>query len=608
MEERHFEFIPKDYPDAPGVYLMKNGSGRILYVGKAISLRKRLSSYFRSPKGLTAKTRALVARIRRVDVLLTATEKEALLLEASLIKKHRPRYNVVLRDDKQYLLFKLDGRSEFPRLMVTRNVVRDGSTYFGPFTSGTDARQTWKLLGKAFPLRKCSDGVFKNRVRPCLNHDIGQCLGPCVNPVAPEDYAALVRKVRLFLEGRTAELTDRLEADMRAHSVALRFELAAACRDQLRAIRRTVERQAVVFSTPTDVDVLGLAETGRGLGLGLLFVRQGRLLDEKGFFWPGLTLEEGEEVLASFLVQFYSASRLIPPRIVLPMKPEGDLLAETLADRRQGRVILAEPRDERERRLVDVARKMAARAGERPQGPDLPELLLRRLGLAEPVRRVECVDISHLGGTDVRAGVVVFEEGRRVPEDSKVYSLPGLEGASDDYGALAAWALRRAESGPPWPDLLLIDGGKGQLAAVASAWEGLGEGAPPVPLAAIAKGPSRRAGELEDRIFRPGRKNPMALKPGSPELLYLQRIRDAAHDYSIGRQRRARKKRVLESEVMGLPGVGPKTARLLWDRFGSLEAMLRATDDELAAVPGIGRAKAARLLEALGELRRAREG
>jgi excinuclease ABC subunit C len=290
------------------------------------------------------------------------------------------------------------------------------------------------------------------------------------------------------------------------------------------------------------------------------------------------------------------------------MKPEGDLLAETLADRRQGRVILAEPRDERERRLVDVARKMAARAGERPQGPDLPELLLRRLGLAEPVRRVECVDISHLGGTDVRAGVVVFEEGRRVPEDSKVYSLPGLEGASDDYGALAAWALRRAESGPPWPDLLLIDGGKGQLAAVASAWEGLGEGAPPVPLAAIAKGPSRRAGELEDRIFRPGRKNPMALKPGSPELLYLQRIRDAAHDYSIGRQRRARKKRVLESEVMGLPGVGPKTARLLWDRFGSLEAMLRATDDELAAVPGIGRAKAARLLEALGELRRAREG
>ncbi|MBU1611008.1 MAG: excinuclease ABC subunit UvrC [Proteobacteria bacterium] len=602
-----FTFVSADFPESPGVYLMKDGTGRIIYVGKAKSLRKRLASYFRSQARHTAKTRALVSHIHSVDVLLTGTEKEALLLEASLIKKHRPRYNIVLRDDKQYLLFRLDLKSEFPRLAITRRLVRDGAIYFGPFTSGSAARQTWKLLGKVFPLRKCSDGVFKNCVRPCLNHDIGQCLGPCVLPVDRELYLGLVKQVELFLLGRTSELVNRLSARMQAHSEALEFEAAALCRDQIRAVERTVERQSVVFQTPKDMDVLALAETGKGLGLGQIFVRQGRLLDESGYFWPGLTLEEGVEVLESFLVQFYASSRFIPPRIVMPYALDDELVAETLAERRGGRVNIGAPGVDSEQRLLDVARKVGVRAGMKREGPDLPELLMRRIGLTRPVQRIECVDISHLSGTDVRAGMVVFEDGRRIKEDSRAYTLPSIEGTSDDYAALAAWAVRRAESGPPWPDLVLIDGGKGQLAAVDRAWSELGEACPPVPLAAIAKGPSRRAGELEDRVFRPGRKNHLSIKPGSPEMLYLQRIRDAAHDFSLGRQRRARKKRVLTSEVLGLPGVGPKTARLLWDHFGSLDAMIEAPAPELAAIPGIGTKKAERIRSALNAMKKARE-
>ncbi len=595
-----FQFTATDYPDTPGVYLMKDKTGRIIYVGKAKSLRKRLASYFRSSKGLTTKTRALVACICSVYILLTGTEKEALLLEASLIKKHRPRYNVVLRDDKQYILFKLNLKAEFPRLMITRRVLRDGSVYFGPFTSSAAAKQTWKLLGKVFPLRKCSDSAFANRVRPCLNHDIGQCLAPCVRDVDREHYQGLVKQVELFLAGRTAELVDRLKQRMQAHSKALEFEAAALCRDQIRAVKQTVERQAAVFQTPKDMDIIALAETGRGLGLGQLCVRQGRLLDERGFFWPGLSLEEGPEVLESFLVQFYSSSRFIPPRIVLPYRLDEELVAETLAERRGGRVTIASPGLDQEQRLLDVARKVGVRSGMKRDGPELSELLMARLGLAEPVVRVECVDISHLGGTDVRAGVVVFEQGKRIKADSKVYALPGQEGSCDDYAALAAWAVRRVESGPPWPDLLLIDGGKGQLSAVERAWASLGDAAPLVPLAAISKGPTRRAGELADRIFRPGRKNHLSIRPGSPEMLYLQRMRDAAHDFSLGRQRRARKKRVLESEVLGLPGVGPKTARLLWDRFGSLAAMRDATETDIASIPGIGKKRAHRIQQQLG--------
>jgi len=598
-----FKFFAADFPDTPGVYLMKNEKERIIYVGKAKRLRRRLASYFQKNAGHTPKTEALVRKVRSVDILLTGTEKEALILESGLIKKHRPRYNVVLKDDKQYVLFRLDKKSVYPRLSITRKVVRDGSVYFGPFTSGSAARATWKLLGKVFPLRKCSEHVFRNRVRPCLYYDIHQCLAPCVLEVSSDVYADQVRRVEMLLSGKSGELVASLHKQMTEASEALEFERAAFLRDQIQAVKKTVEGQVVVTHDNRDRDVLGLTENEQGLGLGLLFIRQGRLLDEKQFFWPGLTLDEGPEVVESFLLQFYNAGRFIPPVIIAPYEVSDTLLGEVLTERRSGAVRLVAPSTTQEKKLSEIAKNVARQA--RIKKDTITERLYSVLKLSEEPFRIECIDASHLGGTGMRVGQVVFEEGRRNKEASRVYSFPELEGSGDDYAALAAWVHRRVDSGPPWPDLVLIDGGRGQISAVENAlsecveemcWE----------LASIAKGPSRRAGELADLIFRPGRKNPMPLKPGSAELLFLQMVRDTAHRFVLGRQRKARKKAVLQSELTSLPGIGPQTARILWDRFGSLDAMVEADEQNIRTLPGVGKKKAAQILAALGSLKAAR--
>ncbi|NDV19336.1 excinuclease ABC subunit UvrC [Pseudodesulfovibrio sp. JC047] len=603
--EPKFKFLAADFPDTPGVYLMKNDAGRILYVGKAKRLRKRLASYFRALDKHTPKTAALVSHIRSIDILLTSTEKEALLLESGLIKKHRPRYNIVLKDDKQYALFKLDKQAEFPRLSITRKVVRDGSVYFGPFTSASAARTVWKLLGKVFPLRKCTDTTFKNRVRPCLYYDIHQCWAPCVKDVDRSLYNDMVQRVEMLLSGRSSELVDSLTRQMKAASKIMAFEKAAVFRDQIRAVKKTVEGQVAVIHDNRDRDVIGLAQSDQGLGLGVLFVRQGRLLDEKQFFWPGLTLDEGPEVVESFIAQFYGPGRFIPSMILAPYDCEDSPLSEVLAERGVGSVRIVLPQTTKEKQLIGLARSVAAQARERKE--TISTRLQKVLRLSEEPVRIECIDASHLSGSNMRVGQVVFEDGRRNPEASRIYAFPELDGTGDDYAALAAWAKRRIESGPPWPDLVLLDGGRGQLSAVEAAlakcvddgcWE----------LASIAKGESRRAGELGDFIFRPGRKNPMPLKPGSAELLFLQKMRDAAHRFVIGRQRKSRKKAVLSSELTSLPGIGPKTARILWDRFASLDDMLEAESATIRALPGIGRKRAESIHTALQSLKASRKG
>jgi len=596
-------FAAADYPDTPGVYLMKDVSGRILYVGKAKSLRKRLCSYFRAGADHSPKTLALVAKINHIDVLLVSTEKEALLLEESLIKKHRPRYNIVLRDDKRSLLFRLDKRSDYPRLTMTRQVARDGSAYFGPFSSASAARATLKLVGGIFPLRKCSDRVFKNRVRPCLYHQIGQCLGPCCLPVDRARYQELVAQVEQFLAGRSRSLVRELKRRMREASEHQRYEEAALLRDQVRAIEKTLEGQASVLHDALDRDVLAVVTAGDGLGLGLLFVRAGQLLEQKTYHWRGLGKADIAEALESFLPQFYSQGRYIPGRIVLSHDLSGQELAgelaEVLAERRGGPVRLALPRGPDERRLLDMAANLALTAHRSDLAQDVPGQLERALGLPRAPRRIECVDISHLAGGSVRAGVVVFEDGAEAKSAYRAYALPGAEGSGDDYAALAQWALRRVASGPPWPDLLLVDGGRGQLAAVVRALEEAGAG-DVFECASIAKGPSRRAGELEDRVFRPGRRNPVALRSGSPALLFLQRVRDAAHRFVIGKTRKAGRKTRLDSALLNIPGLGPALARRLWDAFGSLEAMRQAAPERLAQVHGVGPALAGRIALALG--------
>ena len=625
-----FNFSPQDYPECPGCYLMKDASGRIIYVGKANSLRSRISSYFREHNQLPAKTRAMMGKVAAIDILCTHSEKEALLLEDSLIKKHRPRYNIVLRDDKSYILFKLDAQSTYPRLSLTRKVTRNGSLYFGPFTSAQAARQTLKAVNRIFSLRKCKDTSFRNRTRPCLQHHMGRCMAPCVLDVDPKEYAAMVHNLKLFLSGRNKELISLLRHEMHDASHKLEFEKAASLRDQIQAIQRTVEQQTVVLPEQEDCDVLALAETDQELVVGISFIRQGKLLDHKTFFWrqeqdsdlyvqfseeqkdagprkeqhAEFPVQGGEDILRTVLLQFYTPERFIPAQIIVPFQINDPNLENVLAERRGGDVHLVPAWRQRDKKMIDLARTNALQARNEDDTSRVLPVLAQKLGASGPLERIEGVDVSHLGGQGVVVGQVVVEGGRFKPEAYRLYTFPQLEGSRDDYAALAAWVGKRLRSGPPWPDLVLIDGGKGQLGAVHKALrqeqgvQNSDHAQAGFYLAALAKG-GRRQGELEERIFVPERKNPLPLRPGSRELLFLQNIRDAAHRFVLSRQKRSRSKKVLDSDLESLPGVGPRTARLLWDRFGSLQAMLQAEPEQFTAIPGIGPRKAQSLYAAL---------
>ena len=661
-------------PTTPGVYLYRDEHGRVIYVGKARQLRNRILSYFRDPESLPRKTLAMLSHAVSLETLSTGTEKEALLLESSLIRKHRPHYNIVLRDDKQYVLFRLARNEPYPRLEIVRRTRRDKARYFGPFTSGLAARETWKAVHRAFPLRRCTDRAMQNRVRPCLYYDLGQCLAPCTKEVDPAAYGDLVQRVEMLLSGRSRKLLQTLGEAMQAASDALEFEKAAVLRDQIRAVERTVERQSVVLSGSADMDVAGVAPVRGGLGLGLLFVREGKLMDGRTFFWPGLELADGPELVWSFLGQFYSEmAGSVPARIVVPWpapkEPEQDAAEEAGAASEEpsaaqehaggledgnaqpleetshgtefahealealltelrgeaGMVRIRLPRDADERALVDMAASNACEAVLKRVDEPLPDRLCTALQAATPIRRVECVDVSHTGGCDTRVGMVVFEDGRPSKPDYRTYAMENTNG--DDYAALSQWAVRRMHDGPPWADLVLIDGGRGQIAAVLRAFkqalqesqasgqplEAAGPGGLPFVLAGIAKArdeegrADRRAGNVRDRIFLPGRSNPLPLKEGSSELLFLQHVRDTAHHFALGRHRRAHAGAALEGELTRIPGIGPAMARRLWEAFGTFENMLAATEAELSKVPGVGPVTARRLAEKFRRLRDSRK-
>lgn len=618
---------PATIPLTPGVYLYKDARGKVIYVGKARVLRKRVLSYFR-PTGLPAKTVAMLAKAEAIDYLPTTTEKEALLLEASLIKKHRPNYNIVLRDDKQYALFKINLKHDFPRLEITRKVKRDGARYFGPFTSALAARDTWRLLHRAFSLRRCPDRTMKNRVRPCLYHHMGQCPAPCMGLVSREEYHKSAKKVCELLSGNSGGLIKELTCEMETAAENLDFERAARLRDQIKAVEKTVERQAAVLPGAGDMDAIGLSQSERGLALGIVFIRNGAAGESRAFYWPGLDLEDGPELLQSFLAQFYTQASP-PPRILLPWIPEILLAAsgetageenseeeflfdrraleEALSERREGACRIVAPQNQADNQLVALAQANAREEARRREGKDpnaILEKLAKTLDLPNPPGRIESVDVSHISGSQTRVGMVVYEDGKPNREAWRIYAMPD---SADDCATLHDWVGRRLESGAPWPDLLLIDGGRGQLASVARALKTAGEDGL-FSLAAIAKArddqgrPDRRAGNIADRIFTPGRLNPLPLKEGTPELLFLQQIRDSTHQFAVQGHRRARRAAAFSGELMRLPGIGPATARLLWDKFGSLEAMAKATVKDLETLPGIGSAKAAKLAEKLSGL------
>lgn len=585
-------------PTATGVYLMKGADGAVLYVGKAKQLRNRLRGYFSAAGDGRAHIRFLMARVRDIETIVTDTEKEALILENTLIKRHRPRYNINLRDDKTYVSLRLDPREEFPALRVVRKVPRDGALYFGPFASSTAVRDTLKELYRIFPLRHHPLAACRLRGRPCLFFQIGQCSAPCHGHIDAAAYGELVKGVIALLSGREREVVGMLRERMLAASAAMRFEEAARLRDQLRAIEQTVEKQKVVAPGGGDQDVVGLHREGGEVEIAILFVRQGKLVDRRSFAidWK---LDE-EELLSGFLQQFYGRDLVIPAQLLLPLLPEdADTLAEWLAERKGSKVEVLAPRRGAKRELVELAERNALEAfRERGSRREAREGVLKeiqeRLRLSRLPRRMECFDISNAQGQQSVGSMVVAIDGEPAKAGYRQFRIRSVAGA-DDYASLYEVLRRRLSRGQKealLPDFILIDGGRGQLGVATRVLEELGLSGT-VDCAGIAKSRvlanvrGRALERSEERFFLPGRKNPVLLRQGSPALFMLERLRDEAHRFAITQHRKLRHKTTLGSTLETLPGVGPTRRKDLLRHFGSLKRIRAASLDELLAVPGL---------------------
>ena len=595
-------------PTGPGVYLFKNEKGNVLYVGKAQNLRSRVKQYVGGGDGRHQIPR-LLDRARDVDVVVTPSVKDALLLENELIKRHKPPFNVRLRDDKQYLALRLDARESWPRLREVRKFADDGADYFGPYTSSVAMHEALSNLRRIFPLRSCSEGTFKDyrrRGRPCIEFEMKRCLGPCCDKVTPEAYADLVAGTSLFLRGRSDELVNQLRDKMRQAADDERFEEAARLRDRVGAVERTVERQQIVGERQAERDVFGVARRGGDVELHVLHVREGRVIGTQGYGLDDVALGDAD-LVSSFLGQYYAlgAGRSIPREVVAPVALEDDGALESwLSDRAEHRVHVRVPQRGALRELVEMADQNAAlglqrRLEARESVLATLEELRTALGLSELPRRIEGYDISTLHGTLTVGSRVCFVDGLPEKGGYRRYRIKDAP-PDDDYACLREVMTRRlarADS-DPLPDLLLIDGGKGQLAVVAAA---LADAGREVPAASLAKerdedAPQmrvRRSGGLKaERIFLPQRKDPIQLSASARGLLLLQRVRDESHRFAIEFQRALRSKQNFTSILEELPGIGPGKRRTLLKELGSLRAIREATPEVLAELPGISRANA----------------
>jgi len=628
-------------PAQSGVYLFKAKNGEVVYVGKAKNLRSRVRSYFQASG---SDTRYFIPILQRtvgdLETIVTANEKEATILENTLIKEHKPRYNVKLRDDKDFLCLRLDTGHEWPRLRVVRGRnadARDGAAYFGPYHSATSARRTLHLVNKHFQLRTCTDVELEGRKRPCLQYQIKRCPAPCVYDVDHAWYAEQVGLVEKFLDGRHDELSRELRDRMQDAARALRFELAAVYRDQLRAIDKVREEQSVVTVEELDRDVIGLYREGDLVEIALLYIRAGKLADVATFSTKQVEIPD-EEILAAFLTQNYEgALTAIPPEIILPIEPDAlGGIEEWIADRAGHKVTLVQPKRGPRVDLLRLATDNARHAfSEKRRSNDDLDTRLRelqeRLRLPTLPRRIEACDISHLGGGDTVGAVVAMRDGLPDKKRYRTFHVRGAYGdlnRGDDYGAMYEVLARRfrrslrhadssseaAPAAPPtlteaeaeaqrdrieWdlPDLFVVDGGRGQLGVALAAAHDLG--LHELPIIALAKEKENVAGELlVDRVYLPGQKNPIPLRSHSTALFFLAKLRDEAHRFSNRARERLGKARRLRSELDDVAGVGPATKKALLQDLGTVAAIKRATDALLLAVPGVNARHVAALRKA----------
>ena len=548
-------------PENPGVYIMKDAAGKIIYVGKAVVLKNRVRQYFQSSRNHTPKVRAMVAKIADFEFIMTASEVEALILECNLIKKHRPRYNISLKDDKSYPYVKVTVQEEFPRVFITRRVVKDGARYFGPYTNATAVHESLKLLRRLFPLRTCRT----LQDRPCLEYHIRRCLAPCAGKISREDYAVFIRAVLLFLEGRTEDVERELTFRMKRAAAAYHFEIAARLRDQLAAVKKIAEKQNIVTGAG-DQDAIGMARSALGVCVQVFFIRSGKMVGREHFLLQGSEDEPDAALLAAFLQQYYHRATFLPHEILLPCAvEEAPLIEAWLAARKQAKVHLVVPQRGTKHDLVAMAASNAEkflsdeetrRAQTDAQTLGAVEELGRYLGLEKPPYRMECFDISHIQGAETVASMVVFEGGMPKKSDYRRFKIKSTEGK---------------------PDLIVIDGGKGQLSSALEIIRGAGHA--DVPVVGLAK--------QFELVFREGESEPVVLPRRSQALYLIERIRDEAHRFAITYHRKLRGKRNLVSILDHIVGIGPARRKALWSAFGSIAKIKAASVEELAAVSGM---------------------
>jgi excinuclease ABC subunit C len=605
-------------PRAPGVYLMKDARGAVLYVGRAKNLRNRVRQYWQ--KGRTSaqplRIEQAIDRVADVEYTVTDTLSEALLLEATLVKRHQPRFNVRLKDDKSYPYIKVTLADDFPRIERTRKLPNDGSRYFGPYASASSVDEAMNLIRRLFPFRTCTIDIREGKralARPCLLYHIKRCQGPCIEAISKDDYRADIEQVMLFLEGRQGVVARRLREEMEQASAAMDYERAAAMRDKLRAIERTMEDQKMAAFARTQLDVLGYARSAGGAAVQLFAIRDGVTVARDVFLLENVGEGTNEEALSAFIRQYYAAASSIPPRVLVPFDlPDGAELRALLEERGGRRVALAVPQRGDGRALMELAARNAAETLDREQARWLAdqgktlvalEQLAEALSLPAPPLRIECYDISTIQGTNTVGSMVVFEEGRPRSGEYRRFRVrvgAGV-GRPDDYAAHREVLRRRfhraleGEEGSAeelrWrlPDLVVIDGGVGQANAARGVLDELG--LHDMPVVGLAK-------EREE-LWLPRARWPIILPPTSQALYLVQRLRDEAHRFAVTYHRKLRAKAQTRSALDELPGVGPARKRALLRVFGSTRQLRRASVDEIAAVPGISRALAERIHEGL---------